>query len=63
MATQNEIREAFQKADAIMRLEGFESTQTCKALQEAVTRGTMTFDDAVKSAIRKYTPAKPAGGA
>lgn len=63
MATQNEIRDAFQKADAIMRLEGFQSTPTSKALQEAVARGDMTFDEAVRAAIKKHTPTKPAGDA
>lgn len=62
MATQTEIRKAFEKADAILRLEGFEPTNTGKSLQEAVVRGQMTFDEAVQAAIGKFTPPREGAG-
>ena len=49
--TTDERRRAFERADAIMALEGFEKTPEAARLQEAVIAGRMTFDQAVKAAI------------
>jgi hypothetical protein len=51
MSTSDERRRAFERADAIMALEGLEKPADVAALQEAVIAGRMTFDQAVQVAI------------
>ena len=50
-STPAERRQAFVEADAIMALEGFQKTPEMAKVQEAVIQGSVTFDQAVKTAI------------
>ena len=51
MTTREERQHAFERADAIMALEGFTKTPEVAKLQEAVISGRTTFDQAVKAVL------------
>lgn len=63
MSTAAERRGAFERADAIMALEGFTKTPEVAQLQEAVIAGRMTFDQAVQAAIERAKRNDQATGA
>lgn len=48
MENKDHLRKAFSDADAIMALEGFTKTEEIARVQEAVIRGELTFDEAIK---------------
>ncbi|MBY0365173.1 MAG: antitoxin VbhA family protein [Burkholderiaceae bacterium] len=63
MSTAAERRGAFERADAIMALEGFTKTPEVARLQEAVIAGKLTFDQAVQAAIERSKRDDQAPGA
>ncbi|MCM0608466.1 MAG: antitoxin VbhA family protein [Ideonella sp. WA131b] len=63
MSTAAERRGAFERADAIMALEGFTKTPEVAELQAAVVAGRLTFDQAVQAAIERAKRDDQATGA
>ena len=50
------LRDAFQSANAMNRLEGYEATDTDIELQERVISGELTFDEAVQEIVGVKPP-------
>jgi hypothetical protein len=53
MNTTTELKIAFERAGAILRLEGFEKTPDLDHLEQEIIAGRMSFDEAVQHIIAK----------